>query len=420
MRKAAAHWSVSRANPAAVGAAVPTAILMLLVASFPWDDALGYPTREVSIGKLLGVALVITYLASRPHRRWVQVPKVFWVLVAFLVVITVSLLRSGRIADGAVQSMRYVLFAVFAFLVVQLVTDRPRLVRLAEVFVVSSTAAALVGTVRFLASMTGRASGPIGEANDFAYVLATAAPLAIYLAWRNREHRAIWLVASVVLVVTIVLTFSRGAFVGLGLAALWAALHNRTIAKGVLAAVAAVALISGAVLATDSQWVNERLGAKTAVADENWASRLALWRGAINMFREEPLLGVGSGLYPHLAAEFVHDEPWGLVEPVAHNAYLEVLAEDGAIGLGLFVAFIAGSWVTLVRARRGARLADDADGAWLALAVQASAIVALVSAASISGQSAPPIWLTAAMAVPLAASIGGNAPARGSPDDGES
>jgi hypothetical protein len=99
-------------------------------------------------------------------------------------------------------------------------------------FVVSSAAAAGVGTIRFLASMNGRASGPIGEANDFAYVLATAAPLALYLAWRKREHRAIWLVASAVLLVTIALTFSRGAFVSLGLAALWAALHNRTIAKG--------------------------------------------------------------------------------------------------------------------------------------------------------------------------------------------
>lgn len=413
-----AHPSSSGAGAPPGGDAVPAAILLLLVASFPWDDALGYPTRELSVGKLLGVALVVTYLASRPHRRWVPLPKVFWILLAFLGVLAVSLLRSGRVAEGAVQSMRYVLFAVFYFLVVQLVTDRARLVRLAGIFVVSSTAAAVVGTVRFLASMNGRASGPIGEANDFAYVLATAAPLAFYLAWRKREHRALWLVASVVLLFTIALTFSRGAFVGLALAGLWAAMHNRTIAKGVVAAVAAVAVLGGALLAIDSQWVNERLNAKTAVADENWASREALWRGAIDMFREEPLLGVGSGLYRYRAAEFVHDEPWGIVEPVAHNAYLEILAEDGAIGLSLFVAFIAGSWVTLVRARRAARRADDADGSWFALAVQASAIVAVVSAASISGQTAPPIWLTAAMAVPLAASIGGMAPTKRSAEVG--
>jgi putative inorganic carbon (HCO3(-)) transporter len=415
MRKTAAHSSSSRAGVTAEGAAVPTTFLMLLVASFPWDDALGYPTREVSVGKLLGVALVVSYLASRPHRRWVPVPKVFWVLLAFLGVLVVSLLRSGRVADGAVQSMRYALFAAFAFLVVQLITDRARLVRLAEVFVVSSAAAAVVGTFRFLTSMTGRASGPIGEANDFAYMLATATPLALYLAWRQRERRALWLLASGVLLITIALTLSRGAIVGLGLAALWAALHSRTIAKGLVAAIAGVVLLGGVVLAVDSKWVDDRLNAKTAVVDENWASRKALWRGAIDMFQEEPLLGVGTGLYPHRAAEFVYDEPWRIVEPVAHNAYLEVLAEDGVIGLTLFVAFIGGSWVILARARRAARRADDADGAWLALAVQASAIVAVVSAAFLSVQVAPPIWLTAAMGLALASSIGGDAPARRRP-----
>jgi O-antigen ligase len=385
--------------------AIPFAILLLLVASIPWDDALGYPTREVSVGKLLGAALVIAYLAARPHRRWVKVPKVFWVLLAFLAVLVVSLLRSGQVADGAVQCMRYLLFAVFYFLVIQLVTDRTRLVLLAEVFVVSSTVAATVGSFRFLASMAGRASGPIGEANDFAYVLATAVPLAVYLAWRHREHRVLWLVAGVVLLVTIALTFSRGAVVGLAVAALWAALHSRTVAKGLVGAVVGAAVVGGVLVAVDSPWVNDRLHAKTAVADENWASREALWRGAIDMFQEQPLLGVGTGLYPHRAAEFVRGEPWGIVEPVAHNAYLEVLAEDGAVGLTLFVVFIAGSWIILVRARRAARDADDTDAAWLALAVQGSAIVAVVSAASLSVQIAAPIWLTAAMAVPLAASV---------------
>jgi putative inorganic carbon (HCO3(-)) transporter len=415
MGKAAADSSSSPAVVTAAAGAVPFTILLLLVASFPWDDALGYPTREVSVGKLLGAAVVVTYLASRPHRRWVPLPKTFWVLLAFLVVLVVSLLRSGRVSDGAVQCTRYVLFAVFYFLVVQLVTDRARLVRLAEVFVVSSTAAAVVGTIRFLASMTGRASGPIGEANDFAYVLATAVPLAFYLAWCHREHRAFWLAASGVLLVTIALTFSRGALVGLGLAALWAALHSRTIAKGLAVGAVAVAMLGGALLAIDSQWVNQRIHAKTAVAEENWASRQAMWRGAIDMFHAEPLLGVGTGLYPHRAAEFVHGEPWGIVEPVAHNAYLEVLAEDGAIGLTLFVTFIGGSWLTIARARRAARITNDTDASWLGLALQASAIVAVVSAAFLSVQIAAPIWLTAAMAVPLAASV--RAARRPSDDD---
>jgi O-antigen ligase len=124
------------------------------------------------------------------------------------------------------------------------------------------------------------------------------------------------------------------------------------------------------------------------------------------MFREQPVLGVGTGLYPHRAAEFVHGEPYRIVEPVAHNAYLEVLAENGVIGLILFVVFIGGSWVVVTRARRAARRVDDVDGAQMALAIQAGTIVAVVGAMFLSVQIAAPIWLTAAMGLVLAAHIG--------------
>lgn len=375
------------------------------MASFPWDDALGYPTREVSVGKLLGVALVVTYLLSHPLRRRTPLPWPLWAVGAFLVVAAVSLVRSGRIADGATQAMRYVLFAALAVLVVQLVTDRARLTSLVQVFVASSTVAAAVGTFRFLTSMTGRASGPIGEANDFAYVLAAAIPLAVHLAWRRPERRVVWAAASVVLGVTVALTLSRGAIVGLAVAALWAALQSRAIAR----ALVAVALVGGVLglglVAVDSSFVDRRLHAKVAVADENWASRKALWRAALDMAAEEPILGVGTGLYPHRAAEFVVDEPYRIVEPVAHNAYLEILAEDGALGLVAFVAFVAGSGVMLVRTGRRARGGGDGEGWALALALQASLVVAVVGAGFLSVQIAPPIWLTCSLAVPVAATV---------------
>ena len=124
-----------------------------------------------------------------------------------------------------------------------------------------------------------------------------------------------------------------------------------------------MALSGGALLAIDSQWVNERLNAKTAVAEENWASREALWQGAIDMFREEPLLGVGSGLYPHLLASSstTNHGTSSSRSPITRISRCSRKMAPSASAL--FVAFIAGSWVTLVRARRAARRADDADGA---------------------------------------------------------
>ena len=73
-----------------------------------------------------------------------------------------------------------------------------------------------------------------------------------------------------------------------------------------------------------------------------------------------------------------------------HNAYLEVLAEGGLPTLIAFLAFLAGSWQLAARARRRFEAAEDRDGLRMTAAVQASLVVAIVSASFLSVQMAVP------------------------------
>jgi O-antigen ligase len=383
---------------------VAFALLLALVAAFPWDDALGFPTRTVSVVKLLGAAVGVAYLLTVARTSRLRWPAILWPVLAFLVVMTVSLVRAGDLGDGSTQALRYVLFAGFVFLVVQIVTERHQIVLVAQVFVASAAVAGVVGTFRFFTSMTGRASGPIGEANDFAYVLATAIPLALYLVWRGGRWKPWWVAASASLIITVGATFSRGAYVGLAVALLWAALHGRTSVRAVAAVVVCLGAIVAGLLVFQRPFVEERLNAKVAVSDENWTSRQALWEGALDMAADHPVLGVGTGLYPYRAAEYVVGEPYQIERPVAHSAYLEVLAEDGVLGLLAFLTFVVWSWVLLVQAAHRASAVDDDDGEHLAAALQGCWIVATVAAAFLSVQIAPPLWLVGALAVPLLAS----------------
>jgi O-antigen ligase len=380
-------------------------LLLALIAAFPWDDALGYPTRTVSVVKLLGLALAGAYLLTTARTERLRMPPLLWPVLAFVVVMTVSLVLAGDVREGLTQALRYVLFAGFVFLLVQIVTDRRQIVVVAQVFVASAAVAGVVGSFRFLTSMAGRASGPIGEANDFAYVLATALPLALFLVWRGGRWKPAWVVATGVLTVTVGLTLSRGALLGLGLALVWAALHGRTTVRASAAVVVCLGVIAAGLLVFERPFVEERLNAKVAVSDENWASRQALWHGALDMAADHPVLGVGTGLYRERADEYVDGDPYLIERPVAHSAYLEVLAENGALGLVAFLAFVIGSWVLLVGAHRSARAAEDDDGAHLAAALQGCWIVAAVAAAFLSVQIAPPLWLVGGLAVPLAATM---------------
>src|SRR3954447_8033370 len=209
------------------------ALLALLVAAFPWDDMLGFPTETVSVVKLLGALLLVGYVLRAISRdEEIRLPATVAALTAFTMLVLLSLLLSGDPVSGLNKALRYLLFAAFSFLFMQIVRSRAELLVMLRVLVVSATAAALYGSLLFITGQVGRVSGPIGEANDFAYVLASVLPFAVYLSARDRHLRALWLMACAVLVLALFGTLSRGALVGVAGVVLWAVATRRTRLRG--------------------------------------------------------------------------------------------------------------------------------------------------------------------------------------------
>lgn len=82
--------------------------------------------------------------------------------------------------------------------------------------------------------------------------------------------------------------------------------------------------------------------------------RLAHWQSAVAMARDYPWLGVGFGNYPVVYPEYAFPN-WPLALGHAHNYWLNVLAEVGLLGLGAYVMlWLAVLWHTfrLTRSRR--------------------------------------------------------------------
>jgi putative inorganic carbon (HCO3(-)) transporter len=381
----------------------PRLLLLALVAAFPWDDMLGFPTQTVSIVKILGTLLLAGYLLHALARNQeIRLPPTLVPLVGFAMLVLVSLLLCGDAAAGLSKTLRYLLFAAFTFLVMQLVRSRGELVGLLRVLVVSSTAAALYGIVAFVSGAVARVSGPIGEANDFAYVLASVLPFAVYLAARDQRLRSLWVASSAVLVLALFGTLSRGALVGVAAVVLWAVATRRTRIVGVLAG---LVVVGGTLLLAFVLWqplIHERLAAKGKVAQANVESRQAYWSAALQMAGDHPLVGVGPGRFGVESRKYVLNDPIGIEDPVAHNSYLEVLAEGGIPTLLVFVAFVFGSWRLAARARRGFLAEKDRDGLRLTTATQASLVVAIVAANFLSVQITMPLWLLGGLAAVLA------------------
>lgn len=89
------------------------------------------------------------------------------------------------------------------------------------------------------------------------------------------------------------------------------------------------------------------------VTDSNFSiiERLAHWIAALRMWEMSPWLGVGPGNYAAVYPQ-VRLARWEDPLGHAHNTYLNVLAENGLIGIFAYLALWAGVVVWLVSMRR--------------------------------------------------------------------
>jgi putative inorganic carbon (hco3(-)) transporter len=381
------------------------ALLLVLLAALPWESLLQYPTETVSAVKLLGLLLMGAWgLRVLQPGRALRLPTTLIPVIGLGFMVAVSFVVSPDTSVGMEKVLRYALFIAFFFLIVQLVTTRSSVKRVLRVLVLSATGAALWALVAFLGGTLDRASGPIEDPNDFAFLIATVLPLTGYLWIEESRRRLLWGSCFSLQAAATLATLSRGALVGLAALAVWAIATRRVPIAGVLAAVTTVV---GLVLVALVFWgpvINERVESKERVQGENAASRLAFWDAALRMSYDRPLTGVGPGRFSEEAEAYVRNAPSTLTHPVAHNSYLEILAESGALALGFFLAYLIGTWTLLRRMWRASRLDADADGVRLATALQAAFVVGAVGAFFLSQQLALPLWLIGALAAALAPS----------------
>lgn len=173
-----------------------------------------------------------------------------------------------------------------------------------------------------------------------------------------------WNLAALVLLMTVmILTLSRGAYLGFiaGGLVLLAALWKQTTWKrllqvvgyGALSFVAAIALIQLVTTlgnTTGRGFLN--FADQATIQDygkgESTNLRIDRYKEAIRQFKEKPILGMGLGQYG-----VVYAPPKDIARhgyPIVNNQYLETAAEMGVVGLIALLGIAAGAVIQLVRA----------------------------------------------------------------------
>ena len=210
-----------------------------------------------------------------------------------------------------------------------------------------------------------RVAGPIGDPNFYAQIMLVMVPLALDRLWSEKKRlmKLIALWALVVCSLTIVLTFSRGAFLAMALSIIALFIFRPPPATVILISLALLLLVLPFI---PSEYVSRMLTITDLFTDSGPThSHDASFRGRTSelmvgwlMFVDHPILGVGLDNYPAHYQEYsrrVGLDP-RLEERAAHNLYIEYAAELGLLGLAAFGLILWGAFNSISRAYRSFKI----------------------------------------------------------------
>jgi O-antigen ligase len=255
----------------------------------------------------------------------------------------------------------------------------------------------------------GRLSGGIRDPNELAAVLVPALVFAAFLYASRSGALTRWALASATLLFTVALflTNSRGGLVALGVTFVAAFV----LAGPIRARVVVVILIVGAVGFSYYSLVAppEQLQRLTHFSSGGGTGRQDLWAVAVRMYRDHPIQGIGIGnfetvepRYAYTAVELRHPELIVDTPKVAHNTYLHVLTELGAVGALALAIVILGALLAVRRAYHAFGSRGDLELEVIARGILIGTIGMLAAFTFISAQYQKQLWLLLGLAAATA------------------
>jgi len=201
-------------------------------------------------------------------------------------------------------------------------------------------------------------------------VLTAALPPLLRPARDTAWRLPLWLVG----VVTLALTYVRGAWIGfaVGVAVCLAAVRRLWIAVSALLVVVAVI----ATLLVGSPSLLRRARSIGDPADPTTHDRLAMLRGGLAMIRDHPVAGIGPGQVKHTYDRYAPPDAIRRHRGHLHDTPLQIAVERGLVGLAVWLWLWAAFFIRMLASVRGAR--DDEDNRALLVGVTAAIAAFLV------------------------------------------
>ena len=334
----------------------------VLILSLPFlsHPLFGLKIGPLTIEKYIGAVCFLYAVFHAAVRR--RAPRLFSTTQArayliFFLLAAASWLALGRALTATTMLEVYGSHLLFLVTTVALIDSLPRL-RWALVTAVGAMGLVSLYVVRdwqVASAIYGASYRPgyvAGDANFFTASVLLCVPVALLLLWNERAVpvKIFCLVSLLVTLAAITLAASRGGFLGLVVTMGWLLWRSRTRLRSLVL----VGAVFGLLLAISPLSPVARILHPDYSDTDSVRIHLALWRAGLRIVRDHPLSGIGVGQFKAAVGQYSSEKDLSLL---AHNTYLEIAAEMGLPGLGLFLVIFGFSFRSLTRVRRAAERA---------------------------------------------------------------
>ena len=380
---------------------------------------------------LIPFSLLLFYLFLEYGRPQALLPilSVFHLSGITIVLLALSVIRSGKIQLKEKQTILYLFllglmvihgpiavnnyWALMVFIamvmnfivylsLIYLVNDQDKYDRLLNAWLGIHVFLAIIGIVKKGVGV----GGFLGDENDFCLALNMIIPFPFFLAVSTSGKKRIYYVALTCLFLfVIMLTGSRGGFVGLCTAFIYCWLRSKR--KILVTFLVLVLAIFAYFVAPQTYGERIRSITEQGTSEGTGEARVYTWNIGWHMFLDNPIIGVGQGNFPYVFGKYElkvtgSQEPFhgrSVAGRVAHSIYFTLLPELGLMGTIPFLLIIYYTFKDLKYINKLTLKNKNAKGVFEAdrlfytsLALEGSLITYLVSSVFISTLYYPNLW----------------------------
>lgn len=317
------------------------------------------------VAQLAAAALFIGMVSTKEKLRLPKHPLIgLWVL--FIIWLNVAFFVALNPQYAYQEWDRAMKIQLVTFCTLALITDRRRIMALVTVIAFSVGFFGIKGGLFAIRTkLSGTVWGPPGSFyegnNELALALLLVVPLFRFLQLQstNKWHQRGYFVAIGLCMLSVIASYSRGAFLALAVASMMLVLKSRQRFVLIMLFILAIPII---VANLPEKWTSRMQTIETYEQDASAMGRINAWTFAINIAKARPLAGGGLSTYTPSLFLIYAPNPTDFHD--AHSIYFEILAETGFFGLFLFLTFFTSAYVVAGRTARRARASPEHSWAY--------------------------------------------------------